>query len=166
MTARLVLIEVAVSVCVSCVISLIRTVVSARNIVDVHHEYQLKISRNPAFGRISCRNALSVRSGKMLAILDTWMLNRCVLGLPMRLFASSKGARVSAFIGSESKPCIVAKYPAPRHTRIRHRISIFFCVPFKSDWLLPRFTPSRLRMICLLLLLACPLVFIRQAVCV
>ena len=68
---RLALIDAAVRVCSFQFILLISMVVSSKNIDDVHHEYQLKISRNPAFGRISCSRTLSVRSGKMLGILET-----------------------------------------------------------------------------------------------
>ena len=118
---RLVLIESAVNVVCLDWISLIKSVANNRKRDDVHQEYWLKISRKPAFGWRSCKSVFSVRSGNMLAILETWMLKRWVFGLLIRLFASSKGARESALIGSESKPCKVARYPAVKQTVIKQR---------------------------------------------
>ena len=146
---RLVLIESAVNVCCSCLISLTKSVLRSKKRVDVNQAYKLKISRNPAFGSNRCRNTLIVKSGKILAILDTCILNRWVCGVLIKLFASSNGARASALSGNESKPCSVAKYPNPKQTIIAHNISASFC-PFLClcSRLLP-FTPSRLMMMCL-----------------
>ena len=68
---RLTLIESAVNVCFPDFISLVRRVVKNKNRDEVHQAYRPKISRNPAFGLMTCRSVLIVRSGKMLAILET-----------------------------------------------------------------------------------------------
>ena len=73
---RLVLIEAAVKEVRFDWNSSVKSVVNNKNKDDVHHAYWLKISRNPAFGCRICRSAISVRSGNILAILETWMLKR------------------------------------------------------------------------------------------